>query len=209
MNNDDQTNNPFAQFINAQIGAEALEHIVIPFDQIDYASGPAVSSISIRFYDNLQERLSNIDPTMRAQILEAMDKQLQLRLEYTQLESMRLESMRATYGDAFVANAEEYARTQGVSFSQAIAVLRLRDMYERQYAVLRESFERVQAFLASSNVQAIVQVFERILSDIEKTETSNNERCNRRERRKAKHSKPMKETDQLWKQRDYRNRRKR
>lgn len=242
MNNDDQIDSAhgaFERYINDKIGADQLKHILIPSDQIDLASGPSYTGVSIRFSPDTLERLRNIDPEARIKIAAAMDKQLQQQAQelidraksslgvrtafmmpsidgmqlYEQLEQQLYDRLRLTYGDAFITEAEEFARTQGVSFASAVNALQLRDVVARSSEALRECFDRLRMFISSPEVQAVMLSITKTLAEatahgMVQSTAPRSEPRNRRERRIAKHSKPMKDADQQWKLRDFRNHRK-
>jgi len=211
---------PFERFINDKIDPAELEHI---------------KPISVALNVDLKafnERLSAVDPEMRAKIEAAMREQLGNEANRilararcalfvgegwtagayaAYSEQARRDHYTRAYGEDFVAEADELARTQGYDFDQAIALLRMRDVINRTGEQLRATFERIQAFLASSEVQsALNQIGEAMVQRLRDGIEQPSEPHNRHERRATRHAKPMKDGDQQWKQRnrrDYRSRR--
>jgi hypothetical protein len=120
--------------------------------------------------------------------------------------------MRVLYGDAVIAEADELAQAEGIEFEHAIFVLTIHHAFKHLHSETVVLMERIKAWLASPAVQSAVIAIDAAMKDaafaIEERELFGTmEPTNRRERRAAKHSKCLKERDQVWKRRDYRNRR--
>lgn len=208
-----------------------------PFDMINHNTtddekcGPLTAEAFERFinqqYDNEQLKHIVADQPLRAQaqdLIERAKGSLGVRTAFmlpsisiseygNHMEQTFREHIQRAYGEAFVTEADEFARTHSIGFVHAVDFLQTINALDRTAEAARAAFEGLRTWITSPEVQAKINEINAALQDAarqlkERQLFGQSEPINRRERRAAKHNKPMKDADQQWKRRDYHNRRK-
>lgn len=226
-----QDKNPFEEFINgkyADASAEELKHIVTNAGSLRIVLRPDVHEALAKLSDAARQ---SIQEAIQRQLADPDNLKFAERFKtpfnetgklsgfsvgftapldqetYNQMRDAinaeRIERLRRIYGDEWVKEAEELARTRGIAFAQAVTYLQMRDRLNQS---IPDASKVMQALAEAAKAFTAVMQGER-MPEPSANDVNDFEPDNRHTRRASKHARRVKEGDQSWKtRRRYRNR---